>query len=244
LTDPRTTRSQMVVREALYTALAPSKRVALHRRIAVALENRADQGGSVTAAEVAQHYACSAPAGSADGVLKWALAAAEADQRRPAFAEAAGHLTRARLALTQAGIVPPEPERVDLLVAEAQALARAGEPDRARELLVRARGHAEACGDPARIGTVAFGLQHLGARFAMRRYSDTRDTCLLAMSVRRPARPRPRAARPPRRPVGIPGAACRRCCSAGRSWRRCRPHGWPPRPGRRRTRSRRGRCPP
>jgi predicted ATPase len=36
-----------LLRETLYDALAPSKRVALHRRIAVALEHRADQGGSV-----------------------------------------------------------------------------------------------------------------------------------------------------------------------------------------------------
>jgi tetratricopeptide (TPR) repeat protein len=159
-----------LLRETLYAALAPSRRVALHRRIAVALENRADQGGSVTAAEVARHYACSVPGGGANGVLKWALAAAEADRARLAFAEAAGHLTRARVALAQAGVVLPEPVLVDLLVAEADALARAGEPDRARELLVRARGRAEACGDPARIGAVAFGLQRLGARFAMRRY--------------------------------------------------------------------------
>lgn len=158
-----------LLRETLYAALAPSKRVALHRRIAVALENRAVQGGSVTAAEVAHHYACSAPAGDADAILKWALVAAEADRRRLAFAEAAGHLTRARLALAQAGVVLPESARVDLLVAEAEALARAGEPDRARELLVRARGYAQAGGDPARIGAVAFGLQRLGARFAMRR---------------------------------------------------------------------------
>jgi tetratricopeptide (TPR) repeat protein len=159
-----------LLRETLYVALAPSRRVALHRRIAVALESRADQGGSVTAAEVAHHYACSVPAGDADGVLKWALAAAEADRLRLAFAEAAGHLTRARLALAQAGVVLPKQVQVDLLVAEAEALARAGGPDHARELLVRARAHAEACGDPARIGAVAFGLQRLGARFAMRRY--------------------------------------------------------------------------
>jgi hypothetical protein len=158
-----------LLRETLYAGLAPSKRVALHRRIAVALENRADQGGGVTAAEVAHHYACSASAGDADGVLRWALAAAEADRRRLAFAEAAGHLTRARLALTQAGVALSEPARVDLLAAEAEALARAGEPERARGLLVRARGHAEGCGDPARIAAVAFGLQRLGARFAMRR---------------------------------------------------------------------------
>ena len=62
-----------LLRETLYVALAPSRRVALHRRIAVALEQRADQGGSVTAAEVAHHYACSAPAGNADGVLQWAM---------------------------------------------------------------------------------------------------------------------------------------------------------------------------
>lgn len=159
-----------LLRETLYAALAPSRRVALHRRIAVALERRADQGGSVTAAEVAHHYACSAPAGGADAVVTWALMAAEADRARLAFAEAAGHLTRARLALTGAGVVLAEPARVDLLVAEAEALARAGEPGRARELLVRARGHAEACRDPARIGAVAFGMQRLGARFAMRRH--------------------------------------------------------------------------
>ncbi|HEU4898164.1 MAG TPA: AAA family ATPase [Actinomycetota bacterium] len=159
-----------LLRETLYAALAPSRRVALHRRIAVALERRADQGGGVTAAEVAHHYACSAPAGGADAVVTWALMAAEADRARLAFAEAAGHLTRARLALTGAGVVLAEPARVDLLVAEAEALARAGEPGRARELLVRARGHAEACRDPARIGAVAFGMQRLGARFAMRRH--------------------------------------------------------------------------
>ena len=155
--------------ETLYAGLAPSRRAAIHRRIAAALEHRADQG-NVTAAEVAHHYACSASAARADGVLKWAVAAAEADRRRLAFAEAAGHLTRARLALTEAGVLLPEPARVDLLVAEADALARAGEPDRARALLERARGHAEASGDPARIGAVAFGLQRLGARFAMRRH--------------------------------------------------------------------------
>jgi tetratricopeptide (TPR) repeat protein len=158
-----------LLRETLYAGLAPSRRAAIHRRIAAALEHRADQG-NVTAAEVAHHYACSASAARADGVLKWAVAAAEADRRRLAFAEAAGHLTRARLALTEAGVLLPEPARVDLLVAEADALARAGEPDRARALLERARGHAQASGDPARIGAVAFGLQRLGARFAMRRH--------------------------------------------------------------------------
>jgi hypothetical protein len=159
-----------LLRETLYAGLAPSRRVALHRRIAVALENRANQGGSVMAAEVAHHHACSVPAGDADGVLKWAFAAAEADRRRLAFAEAAGHLSRARLALARAGVVLPRQVQVDLLVAEAEALARAGQPDQARELLARARGHAEASGDPARIGAVAFGLQRLGARFAMRRH--------------------------------------------------------------------------
>jgi hypothetical protein len=159
-----------LLRETLYAALAPSRRVALHRRVAVALEQRAERGGSVMAAEVAHHYASSVPAGDADGVVRWALAAAEADRMRLAFTEAAGHLNRARLALARAGVVLPRHVQVDLLVAEAEALARAGEPELARELLVRARGHAEACGDPARIGAVAFGLQRLGARFAMRRY--------------------------------------------------------------------------
>ena len=116
---------------------------------------------------------------------------------RLAFTEAAGHLNRARLALARAGVVLPRHVQVDLLVAEAEALARAGEPELARELLVRARGHAEACGDPARIGAVAFGLQRLGARFAMRRYDliepldAARQAVAGATSRSRPSSPPP-----------------------------------------------------
>src|SRR6185436_3044576 len=56
-----------------------------------------------------------------------------------------------------------------LLVEEADARARTGDPGQARTLLDDARGRASACGDAERLARVALGVQRLGARFAMPR---------------------------------------------------------------------------
>ena len=158
-----------LVRETVYNALPAAARLSLHQRIAAALGRRATGAGDVAAAEVARHFAAAVPVDGYERALHWALAAAEADRARLAFAEAAAQLTRLRLALADGRADVPDATWVDLLVAEADALARAGDPETARALLERARVHAGSSGDPGRLAAVAFGVQRLGARFAMPR---------------------------------------------------------------------------
>jgi hypothetical protein len=158
-----------LIRETLTARLPAAARSDVHLRIAVALEEAGRRGAPVPAAEPARHYAEAVSLDGYERAIRWAVAAADADRARLAFTEAAQHLERAREATTRAGVTLPGRLRVDLMVAEADAVARAGDPDRARSLLATARGHARDTADPARLAAVAFGVQRLGARFAMPR---------------------------------------------------------------------------
>ena len=101
--------------------------------------------------------------------MRWAHAAARTDATRFAFAEAAGHLTRLRSAVTAAGLALPEPDLVDLLTEEADLRLRAGDSAEARALLDTAWARATASGRPDLVGLVALGLDRVDARFAMPR---------------------------------------------------------------------------
>ncbi len=116
--------------------------------------------------------------------MYWARRAARAECARLAFAEAAGHLARARRAVEDTGAAAAAAVLVDLLIEEADARARTGDPGRARTLLDDARGRASACGDAERIARVALGVQRLGARFAMPRDAvvDELESALAALS--------------------------------------------------------------
>ena len=165
----RTRFAHDLFRETLYAGLPARQRLDLHHRIAEALEQRDQQGRVVRATEVARHFAAAVALDGADRAVRWAFTAAAADRANLAFSEAAGHLQRVRDAITNAGLVPPLEMQVELLVAQADAHARAGEPDRARELLTSARPIARRCSGGDQLAAVAFGVQHLGARFAMPR---------------------------------------------------------------------------
>ena len=165
----RTRFAHDLFRETLYAGLPTRQRLDLHHRIAEALEQRDQQGRAVRATEVARHFAAAVALDGADRAVRWAFAAAAADRANLAFSEAASHLQRVRDAITNAGLVPPLEMQVELLVAQADAHARAGEPDRARELLTSARLIARRCSGGDQLAAVAFGVQHLGARFAMPR---------------------------------------------------------------------------
>lgn len=165
----RTRFAHDLFRETLYAGLPARRRLDLHLRIAEALEQRDQQGPAVPPTEVARHFSAAVALDGADRALRWAFTAAAADRANLAFSEAAGHVQRVRDAITQAGLVPPLEMQVDLLVIQADAHARAGEPDRARELLTCARPIARRCTGGEQLAAVAFGVQHLGARFAMPR---------------------------------------------------------------------------
>ncbi len=154
-------------RESIYAFLAAAQRMDLHHGVAIALERRHSRGGPVFPGEVARHHAAAIPIAGPGPALAWAHAAARDELSRFAFAEAAGHLARAREAATRAGAAIADADLVDALVAEADAWLRSGDAAGARRLLDEAVARA---GDhPVRLGEAALGLDRLGARFAMPR---------------------------------------------------------------------------
>ena len=115
--------------------------------------------------------------------IHWARSAARAECARLAFGEAAAHLARARRAVEDAGDTSSGAVLVDLLVEEADARARTGDPSAARTLLHDAQHRAVTLNDAQRLGRVALGVQRLGARFAMPRDAvvDVLDTARTAL---------------------------------------------------------------
>ncbi|MDQ4038006.1 MAG: AAA family ATPase [Actinomycetota bacterium] len=156
-------------REAIIDRLTYPQRLALHQRIADALEHRHARGVTVVPADLARHCAATVPLEGGERAIRWARSAAEVERTRLAFEEAAGHLSRARRALEDTGDADAGPWLVDLLVEEADARSRTGDSAAARGLLEDARDRAATLGDGQRLGRVALGVQRLGARFAMPR---------------------------------------------------------------------------
>ncbi len=172
-------------RETCYGQLAPRQRIELHHRLAQALARRRERGHLVFAADVARHLAAGLPLAALDEALAWAHAAADVDASRFAFAEAAGHLSRAGAAAAACGLGLSVAERVGLLTAEADLRLRAGDAPQARLLLDEAWGVATGGsvphphrGDgrgpveppqPQVLGAVALGLDRVDARFGMPR---------------------------------------------------------------------------
>ncbi|WP_179854955.1 ATP-binding protein [Paractinoplanes atraurantiacus] len=154
-------------RETVYARIEVGRRAELHERAGWALLRRKERGGPVFAAELARHFAVAVGRCEAGPAVTWAIAAAAEDGSRYAFAEAAGHLRRARTAVDGAGCRLSVGERVGLLTGEAEMRLRAGETDAARELLAEA--WTRAGGDGDLLGRVALGLDAIGARFAMPR---------------------------------------------------------------------------
>jgi tetratricopeptide (TPR) repeat protein len=168
--EPARTRiAHDLFRESLAAGIPIARRLALHQRIADGLEHRHERGAAVLAADLARHCAAAASVEGGARAIRWARAAAEAERRRLAYGEAAAHLARARHAVEDSGAGDGGAVLVDLLVEEADAHARAGDPTRARALLDDARQRATAVGDGRRLGRAALGVQRLGSRFAMPR---------------------------------------------------------------------------
>ena len=155
-------------RETVIAGLAVPQRLALHQRIADALEHRHARGGAVVPADLARHMRRRGHAGRGHRAITWARAAADVERARLAFGEAAAHLARARRAIEDFGEPRPAP-RWSTCSSRRPTPARAGDPPAARALLDDAWNRAAALDDAERLGQVALGVQRLGARFAMPR---------------------------------------------------------------------------
>ncbi|MDQ4089034.1 MAG: AAA family ATPase, partial [Actinomycetota bacterium] len=156
-------------RETVIERLPADRRTVLHQAIGVALEERDARGGEIAPSEIARHFIAAISLDGPDRAVRWALAASSADIAALAFVEAAGQIRRLRAALADAAVTIADGRQVDLLVAEADALARAGDTVDARKLLRHAFVVADRARDPGRIAAVALATAGLGARFAARR---------------------------------------------------------------------------
>ena len=126
VTDPegvRTLLAHDLFREAIYSRLAVPQRMALHQRLADALEHRYARGGGIEPADLARHCAAAVTLDGPGRAIRWARAAADVERARLGFTEAAAHLARARRTIEASGDVQAGGPLVDLLVEEADARA-------------------------------------------------------------------------------------------------------------------------
>ncbi|HVE45499.1 MAG TPA: AAA family ATPase [Acidimicrobiales bacterium] len=162
-------------RETLAASVSADQRPHWHQAIGVALEARAGRGDDVEPADLAHHFAAAIAADGSERAGRWALAAAAREHQSLAFAEAAGHLRRWRSAVADAGVAVDDELLLDVLLAEAGALARAGDVLDARGLLRFAREVATRNGPGERVAAVALAVAELGAQFSARRDDVVRE---------------------------------------------------------------------
>jgi hypothetical protein len=162
-------------REALDGEVPPPERPGLHLAIANALERRAARTAEVTPAELAGHFTAAIDLDGCVRAARWALAAAGRDRQALAFGEAAGHLRRWRAAVATAAQDPDDDLLVEVLLAEADTLARGGAVLDARGLLRAAHDICCRAGLIRRRGEVALAVTHLGAQFGARRDDVVRE---------------------------------------------------------------------
>ena len=158
-----------LLRETLDERITGRRRAALHQAIGAALEERRRRGADVAPGAITHHFIAAVPVDGPARATRWALAAAAADLRSLAFVEAAGHLRRLRAALADVAVTVDDRQLVEVLLAEADAHARAGNLIEARGLLHHASDVADRAQDPVAVTRVALALTGLGAQFAARR---------------------------------------------------------------------------
>jgi hypothetical protein len=156
-------------RETLAQGVEPEALPELHLAVGRALEERRTRGGDVSASELARHYRAAVACGGLDAAVAWAIRAAQADRSALALTEAATYLRRLRTAVADAGVALADADLVDVLLAEADVLARTGRSSDARGLVRAARGAAERLRDPGRISRTALAAAAFGSQFAARR---------------------------------------------------------------------------
>jgi hypothetical protein len=158
-----------LLRATILDRLDAPRRIALHQAIGSALEERMARAGHVAPAELARHFIAAIPLDGPDRAVRWALAASAADCAALAFHEAAAHLRRLRGAIADAAVDLADDQLFDILMAEADALSRAGTTLEARGLLRAARDVAVRANEPDKAARVALATAQLGAQFASRR---------------------------------------------------------------------------
>ena len=176
-------------RETLVALIDEHDRLRMHQLIGAAMEARHERGGDVDPADVARHLVAAIGLDGPERAATWARTAARRDIASFAFTEAAAHLRRWRQAVADSAVAVDDELRIDMLVAEADPLARAGALVDARGLLRSAHQLALRIDRPDLLATIALAVAGLGAKFAARRDDVIRelDAALVAIAGRSPA---------------------------------------------------------
>ncbi len=144
---PRNRFSHALVRATLYDELTGARRVALHRRVAEAIESVHASALDDHLPALAHHWArAAAPAADVDKAVDYAERAGAQALAQLAHDEAAAYYAQALELLAAAGAPADDPRRLDLLIARGEAERRAGEAVY-RETLLDAARLAQARGD-------------------------------------------------------------------------------------------------
>jgi hypothetical protein len=165
-----------LVRQTLYGDLRPSRRVALHRTVAEALEAQSRHDPEPHLADLAHHYYHAAAAGVADRAVLYTTRAAEQAVRQLAYEEAAMQYERALHALQLGPTAPGDTRqaamaRAELLLALGDAQRSSGTQALWRPTYRRAAAAARAALGTSRAGEAARLLAR--AALAVGRSSET-----------------------------------------------------------------------
>lgn len=144
--------SHALIREVLYSALAPTRRALLHRRAALAIEDARAGDLEPHLAELASHFGQAGADADLDKAIAYGARAGERAVALLAYEQAAGHYRRAIELLDRRGA--PVLERCDLTIARGEAERMAGDPAYRGTLLEGARIALEA-GDVQRLARAA-----------------------------------------------------------------------------------------
>jgi tetratricopeptide (TPR) repeat protein len=154
VTDGRFAFRHPLFRAALYDALGTTGRAAAHARVASALEAMRGEGLRVEMAALAHHFVRSAPLGNAEPAVRYAIEAAQEAIASGAYETAS---LRFAQALAMLDLAPSAANRVELVLAQADADAAASRRVQALALYERAGAMAAEAGDLAAAVQAALG---------------------------------------------------------------------------------------
>jgi tetratricopeptide (TPR) repeat protein len=152
--------SHALVRETLFDALSPSRRISLHGQVGEALERVYGGHADKHLSELAFHFLEAAPAGDIDRAVDYATRAGNQAMDVHAYSLAADLYRRAIVALDLGG--PEDALRAPLLQSLGEALLRAGDEVEARATFEQAAESARRLGDHPRFARVALACAPWG----------------------------------------------------------------------------------
>ena len=167
----------ILVRDALYRELEPSRRAELHWRVGTALEqvHRADLDPHL--AELAHHFLLAIGPGRDTGrAIEYSTRAGQRAMAQTAYDEAAAHFRRALDMLVSSGSSDPV-RRCDLLLALGAASTRSGDTGAGRATYLEAGELARHAGLGDRLASAALGY----AGITGYHFSGRRDETLVAL---------------------------------------------------------------